>query len=333
MENYLKSKGLRSFLIKTVIFLAIGMSVALFIQVYFRYTPFFKEYLTIPKVFTLEPPNFRTNLINSLILGFIAFIIVSHKKLKKLKDFPFEKNQVLFALLPIVFLILQYASKYMIAQNLDFFLQMPKLWALLRVLINLGFIASLALAVYGYDFLKYFIKEYIREIIIFLSLSIGFLVFTLAFQNLWHVFSSIISEILYWFFRLFFEDVTYTRYVPSATMSEGGGPLLGIASFSAIIGKPCSGIDSFLFFTAVYILIIAVDHKRLKPIPSIIGYPLGALGMFFTNMIRILLLYIIGAYVNPEFALGLFHSNIGWILFIIYFYIFFSIARKFIYKR
>ncbi|MEM4398030.1 MAG: archaeosortase/exosortase family protein, partial [Candidatus Woesearchaeota archaeon] len=78
---------------------------------------------------------------------------------------------------------------------------------------------------------------------------------------------------------------------------------------------------------------IFVDRKRLKIIQTIIAFILGLIGMFLTNMIRILLLFIIGAYVSADFALGMFHNNIGWILFIIYFYLFFKIIRKFIYKN
>jgi exosortase/archaeosortase family protein len=55
--------------------------------------------------------------------------------------------------------------------------------------------------------------------------------------------------------------------------------------------------------------------------------------MFITNILRIFLLFLIGAHYSPKLAVGLFHTNLGWILFIVYFGIFWIIAQRFIYKK
>ena len=108
---------------------------------------------------------------------------------------------------------------------------------------------------------------------------------------------------------------------------------LGVNEFIVKIGKPCSGIDSMLLFTSLYALIIALDHKVLNKKTALLLFPIGLIGIFAFNIIRVYLLMLIGIHVSEDFAIGLFHQNVGWILFIIYFAIFYSLVRKKIYKN
>jgi exosortase/archaeosortase family protein len=137
-------------------------------------------------------------------------------------------------------------------------------------------------------------------------------------------------------------------------MSECGGPLIGIGTFSAIIGKPCSGIDSLLLFTALYSLMLILDWKRMNKAKAIAFF---AIGMFITNILRIFVLFLVGAHYSPKLVVGLFHlafspttfsgnhksdnprrsrdylyTNLGWILFIAYFAVFWIIAQRYIYR-
>lgn len=332
MENPLRHKGLRQFIIKTAIFIAIGISIQLFISVIFRNTQLFQSYLTIPKEFVLEQPNQRTIIINALMFGFIAFLILTYHRLVNLKSPKFKQHQYWFMLLAVLFLVTQYLFKYAVNQHTAFFLLHTTFWGVIKILINVLFIISLGFAVYSIDFIRQFVKTFKKEVVVCIIISIVFYGVMLLFQNLWLVFSSIVSGILYDVFHIFFDNVNYLPFVPSATMTEGGGPVLMLGNFSAIIGKPCSGIDSLLLFTSVYALIFILDRKKLNITRAIIAFFIGAVGMFATNILRIFLLFIIGAYISPTFAIGLFHSNVGWILFIAYFAIFWYIASKFVYK-
>ncbi len=76
-----------------------------------------------------------------------------------------------------------------------------------------------------------------------------------------------------------------------------------------------------------------IYHKKLKIPLTIALFFIGALGMFLTNILRIFILFIVGAHISPDLAVGLFHTNVGWILFILYFFIFWYIASKFVYKK
>jgi len=104
-------------------------------------------------------------------------------------------------------------------------------------------------------------------------------------------------------------------------------------NFRVIIGQPCSGIDSMLLFISLYLIIAIMDWKRINKKMAILLFFIGAVGMYLTNILRIFILFLVGIYISPKFAVGLFHTNIGWILFIIFFFIYWSIGSKFIYKK
>ena len=75
----------------------------------------------------------------------------------------------------------------------------------IKILINVCFVISLAIAVYGVPFIRYFIKKYRIEIVIFSLVSVGFYMITMLFQNLWMIFSTAISSLLYHVFKIFFQ--------------------------------------------------------------------------------------------------------------------------------
>jgi exosortase/archaeosortase family protein len=333
MENPLKNKGFRSFIIKILLFLLLIIAIQLLVGVIFSGNTFYKKYLSVPKEVLLELPNIRTILINAFLFGIVSFIILSYKRLLKIPDFRFKKIQIVFLISSAVIFFLKYYFNFLVNKNTAYFLQLPIFWGVVKILINILFVLVLALAIFGLDFIKYFLKNYKKEILWFCILSIVFFFLMLLVQNLWTVFSGVISKILYYIFSLFFNNVTYRPYVVSFTMQEGGGPLLGINSFRAIVGKPCSGIDSFLLFTSLYALIFIMDYKKLNKTKAIVTFVVGAIGMFLVNLIRIFLLFIVGAYIDAKFAVGLFHTNVGWILFIIYFFVFWTVTSKFVYKK
>jgi exosortase/archaeosortase family protein len=331
MENPFKNINFRKFVIKLALLLVLGLGTSMLISLFFKYTPLFTNYLDIPQEFSVNILDYKGIFINACLFGIVAFIISGYGKLLKIKDFKFELKQLLFALIALIFLVGTYVLKYLINKNLDYFMQNPQFWGYVKLAFIPLFAISLYLTIFGIPFTKYFLKNFKKEIVTFIALSIGFFILMLLVQNLWTIFSGVISQMLYWLFSLFFTNVTYQPYVMSFTMAEGGGPLLGINGFKAIIGKPCSGIDSFLLFTSLYALIFILDYKRLKKGLTIALFFVGALGMFLTNLVRIFLLFIVGAYIDPKIAVGLFHTNAGWILFIVYFFIYWWIVSRFIY--
>jgi exosortase/archaeosortase family protein len=331
--QYWKNQGTKSFIIKLGIFLAIGLGTTIFISLFFSETTLFKNYLSIPSEFSVEAPHVRGIAINSFLFGIIAFLLIAHEKLLKIKKFEFEKNQIIFAIATVFILVGQYVYKYIISSNLEYFLQSPHFWGWIKLGIVLLYVIALELAVFGLSFNKYFIKEYRKEIILFIILSVSFFSLIYVIQGFWTLLSGIIGETSYRIFKIFSNNVTYVPYDISFSLVERGGPILGLDGFKAVVGKQCSGIDSFLLFTSLYALIFILDYKRLKKPLTIALFFVGAIGMFLTNILRILLLFIVGAYWSPKFAVGMFHTNAGWILFIVYFFVFWYFASKHVYKK
>jgi len=333
MENPFKKLGFRNFSIQLMLFVGVAILIDILITGVFRNTLFFKNNLLIPKIFVLSISTYKVTAINAIIFGIIAFIILTYKKLLDIKKFSFKKYQIIYILLAVITLFFQYYFRFMIVHNIEYFLQNTLLWGIVKIAIMFVYIILLAIGIFGFKFINYFFQKYKKQILISATITIAFFFLMLLVQNLWSYFSNFISNVLYHIFNIFFSNVTYKPFVSSFTMTEGGGPLLGINGFKAIIGKPCSGIDSFLLFTSLYSLIFILDYKRLKKPLTILLFAVGAIGMFLTNLIRIFLLFIVGAYIDAKFAIGMFHSNIGWILFIIYFFIFWYFASKVVYKK
>jgi len=333
MINPFKNKGFRNLIYKGLIVIILIIIIQEIINSTLFNSALFNKYLDTPSAFQIGKGIIALSIENAIIFGFVVFLILTYKRIFEIKLFRFQWKQSWFFVLTLFFIALHYLLKYLINRNIDFFSQAVLLWAIVKVLVQIFAGMALFLGVFGLDFTKYFIKEYKKEIILVGIITVCFFILMLIVQNLWTVFSSVISKILFWIFSLFFKDVTYQPYVISFTMSEGGGPMLGIGSFKAIVGKPCSGIDSFLLFTSLYTLIYILDYKRLKKGLAVGMYFAGVIGMFLVNALRILLLFIVGAYIDAKFAIGMFHTNVGWILFIIYFFIYWWIVSKKIYKR
>jgi exosortase/archaeosortase family protein len=332
MINPFKNKGFRAFVWKGAISVFIIFLVQYLTQKFLTSTALFREHLDIPQAFQLGKGVIFLSIMNSIIFGLVVFVILSRKSILDMKHSKFEAKQMLWFLLSAFFVILHFYLKYLINSNLEFFSHMPLFWAIVKVFIQVLFAITVIIGVYGFVFVKNFINKYRKEIAITLIVTVLFFILMMLVQNLWTLFSGALSKILFWIFSIFFDNVTYKPHVVSFTMEEGGGPLLGINNFRAIVGKPCSGIDSFLLFTSLYALIVLLDHKKIHKVKALWVYVIGIVGMFLTNVLRIMLLFIVGAYVDPDLAIGLFHTNAGWILFIGYFFIFWSMVSRYIYK-
>lgn len=321
----IRSKPLKEFLKKILLFLVIFFIIKYLTSLALTGTEFYKTYLEIPQDFYfLYGSNFGI-LIQSILFIIVAFILFNKENLRELESFERNKKQtILFLIISFLFLFFHYLLKYYINQNLDFALQYSFFFALLKLLLNVLFTIFLFLAIFNTNFTFYFIKKFKKSIPLFTLAGIVYYFAFLQFQNLWKFFSTIVTKVLYYAF-----SVTHDKVIINLTK---GGPILGVNEFIVKIGKPCSGIDSMLLFTSLYALIMALDHKVLNLKRALLLFPIGLVGIFAFNIIRVYLLMLIGIHVSEDFAIGLFHQNVGWILFIIYFAVFYSLTRKHLYK-
>lgn len=181
--------------------------------------------------------------------------------------------------------------------------------------------ALFSVGVFSFGYLKKIYKEFTLQIWITTTLTVVAYFLLMFFQSLWPYFSYSITIILYGMFSPFYP--TYLELRES--------PFLDVSGFGVSIGAPCSGIESLFLFAAFSIGIYALDHKKIKNTPFWIATVIGIVGIYFVNILRLFLLVLTGIYISPDFAVGMFHTNVGWILFVIYFLFYYYIIRKFIY--
>lgn len=333
IDNPWNYKGLREAIIKFVIAVALVWAVQWLLGIFLTSTELYKTYLTIPADYVLLPYISRIIFFNAIIFGIVAFCINTYNELKGMPVFKFKVSNIMFLLFASLVIFIHYFLKYLINQNPGFFFHAPALWGLLKIVLSALAVLLLAMSVYGMNFTKYFATKFWKPILLFSGFTIVFFFLMLLVQNLWTFFSNIIAGSIYLIFTLLFDKVYYVPYEIAFTTREIGGPILGAEGFIASIGKPCSGIDSLLLFISLFAIIVVMDWKKIHKTKAGIVFIIGAIGMFVTNILRIFLLYLVGIYISEDFAIGVFHTNIGWILFIIYFFIFYSIGSRYMYRK
>ncbi|MEA3515425.1 MAG: archaeosortase/exosortase family protein [Nanoarchaeota archaeon] len=73
-------------------------------------------------------------------------------------------------------------------------------------------------------------------------------------------------------------------------------------------------MDSILFFIAFFSALFVLDHNKIKRKSYIIFFIIGFIGMLFINVLRLLLLILVGLHISEELAGGIFHTNAACII-------------------
>ncbi|MGE3142830.1 MAG: exosortase E/protease, VPEID-CTERM system [Hyphomonadaceae bacterium] len=104
-------------------------------------------------------------------------------------------------------------------------------------------------------------------------------------------------------------------YEPGAVI-DVGQRLIGANGFAVIIDALCSGYEGVGLVLASLGLYTWLFRGQLR-FPNVLAlFPIGALAIWLLNSVRIALLVSIGAHVSPDAALGGFHSQAGWLMFV-----------------
>ena len=95
---------------------------------------------------------------------------------------------------------------------------------------------------------------------------------------------------------------------PSAALTPGaGGPTLAAGSFGGRIGSLCSGIESMMLFSALFVIIAAVDFEKIDVKRAVVVFFPAIAGVFLLNVVRIYLLFLVGVNISRDLAVGIFH--------------------------
>ena len=342
MTKIFSKKGFRQFALRTALFFGILLALQLSIFLFFSKTYFFRKYLVIPTLFyfKLLQGLSKQDFINSAIFVIVAFLLWRRKEILNFKYHKQDKNQtIIFGILAFLVLVGHYFFKYWINLHINTVLQHVLLLTILKLGFNLLFIVALAFSIYNKNFIFYFAKRFYLDMGFF-SIVL-FLYYNLIgwFQDSWLFFSSAVGNTLKYVFSKIFDDVVF--YISPKT-----GPVLGVGDFRVGISKVCSGIDSLLFFISLFAILTILNWKNLnKKRMAILLIP-GMVGTFFLNIIRVFLIIVIAVKaprdfilfrifnLTPEqFAVDIFHTNAGWILFLVYFVAFWHFGSKWVLKK
>lgn len=124
-------------------------------------------------------------------------------------------------------------------------------------------------------------------------------------QNLWRPFSAAALAMAAFLLKLGFPhvEVDAAHYV------------LALDGFAVHVEAGCSGLESMgmgLLLTGLY---LAIFRRELRFPRALLLLPLGLSLTWLGNGLRLALMMWIGARINPDLALGGFHSKAGWVLF------------------
>lgn len=91
--------------------------------------------------------------------------------------------------------------------------------------------------------------------------------------------------------------------------------VLSLQDFAVEIAPECSGYEGIGLSAILMSGYLVVFRDRLRFPNALMLVALGVLLAWLGNVLRIVILMLIGAYVSEDIALGAFHSKAGWILF------------------
>ncbi|MFH1276443.1 MAG: archaeosortase/exosortase family protein [Candidatus Woesearchaeota archaeon] len=311
IKEMLNNKGLRQFLIRYILFLLLS-------------------FVIIPKVFYLISEKYQlsyyvmnyTYLPLFALMMSILFLFFYRTQLLHLKNYKLNKYQtIIFLIASILIFCVYFYLKYFPNSNFEKDISLG-LYHILTIFTYSVATFILGLSIFNFNFIKRFYEGISMSIL----LSLSFLLLNYLLRLKWLYFSKMISTINFFIFN----------YITSASLNYAydGSPMLKIMDFEVIIGNPCSGIDSLTLFILLFIGIISFDwtHIKMSKFKLSMFFLIGLLGMFLVSIIRIFLIMLIGGYWSREIALGLFHSNAGWILFIVYVGIYWKILYPLLLK-
>lgn len=92
---------------------------------------------------------------------------------------------------------------------------------------------------------------------------------------------------------------------------------LGVGSFIVNIAPACSGYEGVGLVTVVVSIYLYVFRRTLAFPNALFLLPIGILAIWLFNIVRIAALVSIGAHISEPMAIGGFHSQAGWLAFLV----------------
>lgn len=104
---------------------------------------------------------------------------------------------------------------------------------------------------------------------------------------------------------------------PDLVFVDAESKLLGLGDFIVNIAPACSGYEGVGLVTAFTAIYLWVTRESFRFPRALLLFPIGAISIWLLNVVRIAVLIMIGHHWSPEVAVGGFHSQAGWLTFIV----------------
>lgn len=254
-----------------------------------------------------------------LLFSIIAFFLLAKDKLKIISVPEYDKRNALFAAAGILLAPLFFPAANMLLFEPNFLSNLPL--SLLSHAFIIFIPLLLALGFLGLGFFKKFISVFRKELIICALLNVIGYFAIFYIWGFWPYLSDAVLRVVYFLFSLSLKNV----YIIEPRT-------LFVERFAVTIEQACSGLESFLLFTGLYILLGIMDWKKISHMKYAVLYILGSLLLFFVNTLRVYLIIWSGLIFSPELAGKLFHTYLGMVLFLGYFILLLKISYAWLKK-
>lgn len=249
----------------------------------------------------------------SLLFGVVAFLLLTKDRILFLSVEKWQKRNIVFAGLSLVSL----ASFFFFAKQLLLYKKFTDAPGT-ALAAHAGLISSglfVSLAIFGLPFFKTLLKDYWKETAISVVLgTLFYFLFGWIFM-LWPYLSNVVLVTVAYLLHFSFPNIVIVQ------------PLtIQLPQFAITVGEYCSGIESLFLITALYVLIGCVERERIRVKHYLLLYLPLIIGMFSLNIVRVYVIILSGVWLGPEIAAKLFHTYLGMMLFMSYFFIFWNVA-------
>jgi exosortase E/protease (VPEID-CTERM system) len=139
------------------------------------------------------------------------------------------------------------------------------------------------------------------------ALGLGAVLITMLLVRALPVLAEMTLEVSAQMLRVFFTDV----------VADPAARTLGVDAFRVKVTNACSGYEGIALVTVFLALYLWLFRRDFRFPQVLLAFPIGVAVIWTFNAVRIALLVAIGARLSPDVAIAGFHSNAGWIAFIL----------------
>ncbi len=267
------------------------------------------------KIDLVDTLNFPQQLPNLILVAFVIFFILNKEDFQmfgNLSQITMARFYSFFSLNVITTAVFLLYNQYMIFNSVLVSAN-PTVFVIIWFLLAISLLVFLFLSFFKIGDLINALKKFKMSIFISLFLSLIFFSIYDFFYKFWVILSFLVSKGVILVLSIFYSpELSYV----------GGIPNIKLLDFGASVSAPCSGIEGISLFILLFSIFVIYHRRTVNKEKVLFLYIVGIASVILLNILRIALLFWIGGVFSPALATGIFHSNLGWIMYSVYFVIF-----------